>query len=128
MADVFISYSRHDQEFVRELVARLTDRGRECWVDWDDIPPTAAFLQEIYQGIEASNAFLFVISPDSARSEVCREEIEHAAENHKRIIPLLRREPDGTALPEAVASLNWIPIPESADLDGAVDHLVEVMG
>jgi WD40 repeat protein len=127
MADVFISYSRRDQEFVRELVARLTERGKECWVDWDDIPPTAAFLQEIYEGIEASNAFLFVISPDSARSEVCRDEIEHAAENNKRIVPLLRREPDGTPLPEAVASLNWIPIPESADLDGAVDQLVEVL-
>jgi WD40 repeat protein len=127
MADVFISYSRHDQEFVRELVARLTERGRECWVDWDDIPPTAAFLQEIYEGIEASNAFLFVISPDSARSEVCRDEIEHAAENHKRIVPLLRRDPDGTPLHEAVASLNWIQVPESADLDGAVDHLVDVL-
>jgi WD40 repeat protein len=128
MADVFISYSRRDQEFVRELAARLSERGKDCWVDWDDIPPTAEFLQEIYEGIEASNAFLFVISPDSARSDVCRKEVEHAAENHKRIVPLLRHEPDGTPLPEAVASLNWILVPESVDLDAAVDDLVEVLG
>jgi WD40 repeat protein len=128
MADTFISYSRHDQEFVRRLVELLDARGKKCWVDWNDIPPTAAFMQEIYEGIEASDAFVFVISPDSACSKVCAAELAHAEEQHKRIIPVLRREPNGVPLPEAVASLNWLLFPESVDLEEAADRLVEVMG
>jgi WD40 repeat protein len=128
MADTFISYSRHDQEFVRRLVELLGARGKECWVDWNDIPPTAAFMQEIYEGIEASDAFVFVISPDSACSKVCAAELAHAEEQHKRIIPVLRREPNGMPLPEAIASLNWLLFPESVDLEEAADQLVEVMG
>ena len=38
MADVFVSYSRHDGGFVRELHAFLSGAGRDVWVDWVDIP------------------------------------------------------------------------------------------
>jgi WD40 repeat protein len=127
MTDVFISYSRRDKEFVSELVDRLTARGKDCWVDWDDIPPTAEWVQEIYQGIEGSDAFLFVITPDSARSVPCRDEIEHAQSLNKRIVPILRRAVDGVALPDAIASRNWILLPESADVDEAVGPLIEAI-
>jgi hypothetical protein len=36
---VFVSYSRSDREFVRMLVDALIVRGKDVWVDWDDIPP-----------------------------------------------------------------------------------------
>jgi len=65
MSDVFISYSRRDIDFVRHLFDQLTARDRKPWADWQDIPPTADSLAEIYSGIEAANTFLFVISPDS---------------------------------------------------------------
>ena len=65
MSDVFISYSRRDIDFVRHLFDQLTAHDREPWSDWQDIPPTADWLAEIYSGIEAANTFLFVISPDS---------------------------------------------------------------
>ena len=39
MADVFVSYSRKDTAFVRELHDFLTGSGKDVWVDWDDIPP-----------------------------------------------------------------------------------------
>ena len=70
MSDVFISYSRRDIDFVRYLFDQLTTHDREAWADWQDIPPTADWLAEIYSGIEAANTFLFVISPDSVTSEI----------------------------------------------------------
>jgi WD40 repeat protein len=127
MADLFISYSRHDQAFVRALVERLGDRGKEAWVDWEGIPPTAEFMQEIYAGIEGSDAFVFVISADSARSKVCRDEIAHAAEVGKRIVPILRGEPGEASLPEAVASRNWLILTDSIDLDEAANLVVEAL-
>ena len=79
MTDLFISYSRKDREFVRALHDALRNAGREAWVDWEDIPLTADWMQEIHGAIEAADSFLFVISPDSVVSEVCAREIEHAA-------------------------------------------------
>ncbi len=127
IADLFISYSRRDQQFVHELVDRLSARGKVCWVDWEDIPPTAEWIQEIYEGIEGSDAFAFVITPDSARSAPCWDEVAHAEKFNKRIVPILRRAVDGAELPEAIASREWMSIPESADLDEAVDRLVDVV-
>jgi hypothetical protein len=40
-------------------------RGEETWVDWSGIPPAAEFALEIPKGIEASENFVFLISPDS---------------------------------------------------------------
>jgi hypothetical protein len=65
MSDVFISYSSLDIDFVRYLFDQLTARDRQPWADWQDIPPTADWLAEIYRGIEAADSFLFIISPDS---------------------------------------------------------------
>ena len=50
MSDVFISYSRKDIDFVQRVFDVLTARDRDPWADWQDIPPTADWLDEIYQG------------------------------------------------------------------------------
>ena len=78
MSDVFISYSRKDIDFVQWVFDVLTSRDRDPWADWQDIPPTADWLAEIYSGFEAADFFPFIISPDSVMSEICTLEIEHA--------------------------------------------------
>ena len=45
MADFFISYARQDRDLVRRLHDALTDRGRDTWVDWEGIPPTAEWME-----------------------------------------------------------------------------------
>jgi len=45
--------------------------GKDSWVDWQDIAPTAAWRAEIYQAIENAYAFVFVLSPESVSSEEC---------------------------------------------------------
>ena len=63
MSDVFISYSRRDIDFVRHLFDQLTARDREPWADWQDIPPTADWLAEIYRGIEAADSSCLLSVP-----------------------------------------------------------------
>ena len=70
MADVFISYSRKDIQFAQRIHHELEARDREPWVDWQDIPPTSEWLDEVYAGIQAADTFLFIISPDSVASEI----------------------------------------------------------
>lgn len=60
MAHVFISYSRKDNAFAKMLAKALSARERDVWVDWEGIPPTAAFMQEIYAAIERADTFIFV--------------------------------------------------------------------
>lgn len=64
----------------------------DAWVDWESIPLTADWWEEIKAGIEAADTFIFVISPDSVASKVCGQEIDHAVANHKRLVPVVRRE------------------------------------
>jgi hypothetical protein len=82
--EVFISYSRKDKEFVRRLDEALRGRGREAWVDWQDIRPTEDFMQAIYGAIEGADTFISVLTPDSVVSYNCGLEIAHAAANNKR--------------------------------------------
>jgi WD40 repeat protein len=127
MTDVFISYARADQPFVRTLNAALAARQREAWVDWDGIPPTAEWLAEIRAAIAAADAFVFVISPDAVASEVCALELDHAVRQNKRLVPVLRRDAAGRPVPDALARLNWIFMREQDPLDAAADTLVAAL-
>lgn len=127
MADVFISYAREDQDFVRQLHQALAQSNRETWVDWQDIPLTAQWWQEIQRGIEAADSFVFIISPDSIASEVCRDELEHAIAHNKRLIPIVRREAASQRVHEALASHNWLFMRSDDDFDNAFDSLMRAL-
>ena len=62
MTDVFISYARKDQVFVRKLHDALVTQGRDVWVDWEDIQPTAKWRAEIYDGIEKADNSTFAVT------------------------------------------------------------------
>jgi WD40 repeat protein len=121
---VFISYSRRDQAFVKRLHDALSAREYEVWVDWEDIPPSAQWVQEIRSGVGGSDGFIFVISPDSAASDVCRQELDQAVEQGKRIVPVLHREPNGVAVPPAASQLNWVFLRDSDDFNAGMGQLV----
>ncbi|KQP23365.1 TIR domain-containing protein [Pseudorhodoferax sp. Leaf267] len=120
MADIFVSYSRKDQAFARWLTQALLARGREAWVDWEGIPPSAAWLQEIRHAIDAAPTLVFVVSPDSAASEVCALEVAHAAAQNKRLVPVVCVDTPPRALPDAIARLNWIFLREHDDFEAGL--------
>lgn len=127
MADLFISYSRKDKDFVRQLHDALAQQNRDIWVDWEDIPITADWLKEIYAGIDGANAFVFVISPDSIASNTCTLEINHAVEQHKRLLPILRREVNPKDAPEAISKINWLYFRETDDFDKTFKALLAAL-
>ncbi len=108
MAKLFVSYSRKDSVASRKLIeAFKTKIDQEVWVDWESIPPAVDWLEQIFRGIEGSDAFIFMISPDSIKSEVCNVEIGRAALNNKRIIPIVLRDVDPKDTNEVIRKLNW---------------------
>src|SRR5262245_11212900 len=44
VVNVFISYAREDRDFVHALHDALVGHKVDVWVDWEDIPLTAAWL------------------------------------------------------------------------------------
>jgi WD40 repeat protein len=106
--EVFISYSRVDSSFVRNLDRGLREAGKDVWVDWEDIPPSADWMAEIGAAVEGASAFVFVLTASSAKSQVCARELEMALADNKRIIPVELGTMDPSLAPPELARLNWV--------------------
>ena len=127
MADVFISYSRSDSDFVRALDEHLKAEGRDVWVDWEDIPPASDWQQDIYDSIDAAESFVFVVSTRSLGSEYCGKELSRAEQGGKRIVPIACDAADPAAAPSALAQLNWIWCRDGDDRDAAFAKLTTAL-
>jgi hypothetical protein len=127
MADVFLSYAREDLPFVQRLTAALQARNRQVWVDLEEIIPSARWMEEIRTSIIEADAVVFVITPDSVVSEVCRIELDYATAASKRLVPILARETTVEDVPPSLVELNWLPFLDSTDFEAGVDRLVEVL-
>ncbi|TAE60781.1 MAG: TIR domain-containing protein [Nostocales cyanobacterium] len=91
--NAFISYGRADSKnFATKLYQRLVEAGLDIWFDQNDIPLGVDFQNQIDDGIEKADNFLFIIAPHSINSPYCGKEIELALCRNKRIIPLLHVE------------------------------------
>lgn len=146
MTDVFISYSRTDGEFVRQLNNALKRRGHDTWVDWEDIPRGEQWLNEIYSGIENADTFLCVVSRHSLSSEICNDEIAYALARNKRVMPLILERIEGEVFNQvagrwltvsweerarknwdAIIHLNWLFFNDPAKFDQELDALVQAI-
>lgn len=123
MTGIFISYSRKDSTVARKLIQEFTSINLDVWVDWEDIPPAVDWLEQVLQGIEQADAFIFLVSPDSTASEVCKVEVEHARKNHKRIIPILVRDVDAKTVIPTIRDLNWVRLREEDDFKAGLENV-----
>jgi len=105
---LFISYSRKDKNHAEKLVDCLAEQQTDIWIDWNDIPPSADWWDEIKRGIEEADVFLFITSPDSLISKVCADEVAHAVKNGKRLIPVVVRDVTPNDAPPEISRLNWV--------------------
>ena len=85
MARIFVSYSRKNKDFCRQLTDELQKRDLDFWVDWEGIPPTVDWMKEIEKGIEEADTFLAIVSTDWILSKVCLDELNVAVKNGKRV-------------------------------------------
>src|SRR5215211_5284121 len=127
MADIFISYAREDQEFVRKLQDALEDHNRKTWIDWKDIPLTAKWKEEVFSAIDNADSFAAVISPDFIVSKPCHEELDHAAHDNKRMVPLWHRDVADEEVPPDLASHQYVYLRESDDFEDSFERLLKAL-
>jgi hypothetical protein len=84
---VFISCSREGLSFADQLNAALDACGFECFIDRHGISGGEDWKPRLGNLIPEADTVVFVLSPTSARSEICAWEVEEAARLGKRILP-----------------------------------------
>jgi tetratricopeptide (TPR) repeat protein len=105
---VFISYSREDLDFADQLAAALDSSGFECLIDRGGISGGEDWKRRLGNLISEADTVVFVLSPSSARSEICAWEVEEAARLNKRILPVICRLLEGVSPPARLRDLNYI--------------------
>ena len=123
MARIFVSYSRKNKDFCRQLTDELKTRDLDFWVDWEGIPPTVEWMKEIEKGIEEADTFIAVVSNDWIASPVCIEELNIAVKNGKRLIPVVPYDIVWNDVPADLAKLNFIFFTENFDFTQQLDKL-----
>jgi TPR repeat protein len=105
---VFVSYSRDDLDFADQLDAALNAYGFECIIDRQDISGGEDWKRRLGNLISEADTVVFVLSPTSARSEICAWEVEEAARLGKRILPVNCRPLKGARPPPRLRDLQYI--------------------
>ena len=86
--DVFISYSRENQQEVIKMVEYLRSQGVAVWMDESDIHGATMWTKEIVEAIRASSVFILAISRHSTGSKNVVKELALASEREKIILPI----------------------------------------
>jgi hypothetical protein len=126
--NVFISYSRDDLSFADQLDAILSVAGFATSIDRHGILGGEDWKRRLGSLIRDADTVVFVLTPASASSDICRWEVEEAVRLGKRIMPVVPRALDGAAPPPRLAELNYIyfyPDPKKPD-SGFRSGLIEL--
>ena len=94
--DVFISYSRENQQQVVRLVEYLREQGLGVWMDETDIHGATMWTEEIVEAIHKCNLFILAISRHSTGSKNVVKELALASEREKIILPIYLEQCDIT--------------------------------
>jgi hypothetical protein len=100
--EIFISYSRRDQEFVTRLASDINEQVGFVWFDRSTLQPGQKWHHEIMDGIRECKAFIVVLSPDAVESRYVREEVAKALELGKTIFPVIYRSAQWTGVFESL--------------------------
>lgn len=125
---VFISYSRADSVFADELAAGLEfARQFEVTIDRHSIVEGEDWKRRLGALITDADTVVFLLSPDSAKSEICGWEVEEAWRLSKRILPVLVRSIGTVPAPPQLAALNYVRFDEGRSFMAGLSGLVRAL-
>lgn len=116
---VFVSYSRSDIEFADQLCAALLAYGITPSIDREGIHGAERWQERLGQLILEADTVVFILTPASAVSNICKWEVDEAVRLNKRVVPLIWR-PLGEAKPhEHLRGLNYIYFYDERSVTGS---------
>lgn len=127
MGEIFLSYSRHDQEFADSLSGGLQARGLQVWVDTHEIQAGDAWRAAIATAITQCDAFLVILSPNCIASKNVVKELSIAESKNRHIVPIMCQTCEiPPEMEYQLAGLQWIDFSELG-FENALDRLVKTL-
>jgi hypothetical protein len=83
---VFVCYAHDERKLVLEQIGWLREHGFEVWFD-EAIEAGKRWSEDLARAVEGCAAVLFFLSPKSAMSRYCLDEIHFALECGRPIVP-----------------------------------------
>ena len=128
MGHIFISYSRKDSEFVDRLMPALEQFGFPTWTDVHGITGGDVWKAAISRAVRECDAFLIILSPQSADSENVAKELAVATKHARRILPVLYQ---ACKIPDKMdydlAELQWADF-DQHPFNEAFEELLRALG
>ncbi|RDE48943.1 MAG: toll/interleukin-1 receptor domain-containing protein [Candidatus Accumulibacter meliphilus] len=101
---IFISYAGEHRSKADAIVLRLRQAGHSVFFDRDALPPAESYDERIRRAIDASDALVFLVSPESVTSGAyALTELEFARRRWE--------DPSGKVLPVMIADTDYAQIP-----------------
>jgi hypothetical protein len=109
---VFLSYSRKDFPFARDVFLGLKGAEIETWFDVLDMSAGNSYLDGTKAAMERATHVVLVVSPYAMASREVAREVEIATQLGRKIVPLLLQ---ATVLPESLRVLQWVDFRQQFD-------------
>jgi hypothetical protein len=107
--NIFLSYSRTDNDIMLRLKSDLQKENFHVWVDETDLEiGTPTWEAEIQNALENSQCLVVLMSPDSKQSVWVMRELSYAERHNVRIFPILIRGNEADAVPFRLSSTMWV--------------------
>jgi cellulose biosynthesis protein BcsQ len=113
-SDVFISYNRRDENFVRALRVGLGEKGLKTSGEIKDIAGAQSFQAGLQRSIERSRSFLFIAGPRSSSTwqdielELALRQLYEDRHRARRVVPLLREGVMPGEIPPPLQSFQFV--------------------
>jgi hypothetical protein len=108
MAEIFLSYSRRNEDFMLRLKDDLRQEGFSVWVDQTGLKRGSPGWQiKIEEEIERAGCLVVVLSPEAKKSEWVRDEIAYAKAFKRPILAVLAKGNKQTAVPINLIVTDW---------------------
>lgn len=127
MFDVFISYTREDQEVARLIADRIRIHGYSAWIDMDGITLGGSITQQIENAIKHADIIVILLSQHTKQNSWASNELQAFLTSGKVIIPvLLDKDATNNYLWPLLSDRLGLHI-ESGSLEPQMDRLMETI-
>jgi len=107
--DIFISPTREDQAWTRDLVKALKEHGLRVWYDAAEVKAGELWEERLREGLESSRNVVFVLGKNAATSSWVGFMTGAAMSSNKPMIPIAPIDAGAADIPVLLRKFRVIP-------------------
>jgi WD40 repeat protein len=105
--EIFVSYSRVDVAYARQLTETLSDLGFSLWRDRSDMEGGENWWQQIEEAIRGVDTMLLLLSEAALASKIVSKEWRYARQVGTRVIPVIADTFAADRAPRWMSKRDW---------------------